>query len=118
MSGYSTATSDRHGDASFYFAEGIPKYETENTGRWFSLNVDHGVVSGWFEESLCQLVCGSFISTDFTGFVTREHEPEDRDGRTVVTPEPSSLLLTGIVLLGIAAFCSLRRRSPVAICRG
>jgi hypothetical protein len=36
----------------------------------------------------------------------------------VVAPEPSSLLLTGIGLLGIAAFCSLRRRSPLAICRG
>jgi hypothetical protein len=39
-------------------------------------------------------------------------------GNHVETPEPSTFVLLGGGLLGIAAFCSLRRLSPLAIYRG
>ncbi len=102
--GHATATSDRHGDISFDFAEGIPQYETENMGPWFHADINQGVVSGWFEEDLR----GYFISTTFGGFVTAEHahynhidvdeskiHPEWHT-HPIVTPEPSTVVLLGL----------------------
>jgi hypothetical protein len=86
-----------------FFDSGRSLNDPETLDSWVQLSLGRGPVGGSFQEERdCTFPydCGP-AQGSFTGFVTVEHVPE---------PEPSSLLLTGIGLLGIAAFCSLRRR--------
>jgi hypothetical protein len=108
---YAEYGSCSYGTSQGYFQDFDP--DRAIVDSWLQVGLGRGPTSGYGFDYACYLgECGAqrdfsgFFS--FTGYTTIDHGHE-HDPKITPIPEPSSLLLTGIGLLGIAAFCLLRR---------